>query len=381
MQIALVLWDGNVGGAEKVTAELAGGLRAIGVDASVVFVRDPATLAADLDRLEVPYTSLGARRVEEVLWRPRRFARLVEVHGPDGVLLPAVGHQAPALRIGGYRAPIVAIEHGFLLLMQSMAPHWRLARRLERLMSARFVDVEVAVSDFMRESVMDGPHARRVERIHNGIDIARYSAAHDEGTESGCVIGCASRLVAGKGIDALLRAFRAVTAEASGAHLRIAGAGPEREHIAELIRREGLSDSVELVGAVDDLPAFWSDVDVAAMPSNLPESFGMVALEAMASAKPVVATRSGGVAELVEDGVNGRLVPVGDEAAMTRALLGYVRDAELRRAHGAAGRARCESDFEIERCAAHYARLFADLGSTRMPAPRPVDPILEEVNA
>src|SRR4051794_26235210 len=125
MRLSVVLWDGNVGGAEKVTAELAGALRNVGVDATVVFVRDPATLAADLERLEVPYVSFGARRVEEVLWRPRPFTRLVREYGPDGTLLPAVGHQAPALRIGGYRAPLVAIEHGFLLLMQSMRSGWR----------------------------------------------------------------------------------------------------------------------------------------------------------------------------------------------------------------------------------------------------------------
>src|SRR4051794_27331816 len=135
MRISLVLWDGNVGGAERVTAELAAGLRSIGVDPTVVFVRDPATLAADPDRLAGPYRTPGARRVEEVIWRPRRFARLVQKHGPDGALLPTVGHQAPVLRVGGYRAPLVAMEHGFLLMMDAMAPQWRLARRLERAVS------------------------------------------------------------------------------------------------------------------------------------------------------------------------------------------------------------------------------------------------------
>src|SRR3954454_4278516 len=149
MKVAHVLWDGNVGGGEKMTAELAAAMRGLGIDASVVFVRDPARLAADLDRLDVPYVSFGARRVEEVLVRPRRFARLAGAHGPDGVLLPAVGHQAPALRLGGYRAPIVAVEHGFLLLVDSLSPAWRAARRVERLLSARFADAQVVVSEFM----------------------------------------------------------------------------------------------------------------------------------------------------------------------------------------------------------------------------------------
>jgi glycosyltransferase involved in cell wall biosynthesis len=367
MQLAIVLWDGNVGGAEKVTAELAGGLRSIGVDATVVFVRDPAALAPDLARLGVPYVSLGAKRVGEVLWRPRRFARLVEQHGRDGALLPAVGHQAPALRIGGYRGPLVAVEHGFLLLMQSMRPHWRAARRLERRLSAPFVDVEVAVSDFMREGVLRSPHARRVERIRNGIDVARYGAGTAARSGGEVVVGCAGRLVPGKGLGTLLRAWTSVAAAAPHARLWLAGDGPERDRVAALVRDAGATESVELLGAVEDMPSFWSDVGVAVMPSRLPESFGMVALEAMASGRPVVATRSGGVVELVEDGVNGTLVPVGEAAAMADALLGYLQSAELRHAHGAAGRSRCEADFGIERCAEGYARLFAEVGPSQMP--------------
>jgi glycosyltransferase involved in cell wall biosynthesis len=376
MRISLVLWDGNVGGAERVTAELAAALRSIGVDATVVFVRDPASLAADLERLDVPYVTFGARRVEEVIWRPRRFARLVESHGPDGALLPTVGHQAPVLRLGGYRAPLVAMEHGFLLLMESMALHWRLARRLERRASAPFLDAEVAVSDFMRDAVTKAPHARRIERIGNGIDLSRYSA--DPRPGDGFVVGCATRLVPGKGIDTLLHAFADVVDQVPHARLRIAGDGPERDRIEALLRRLDAGRWAELVGVVDDLPAFWTGVDVAVMPSTLPESFGMVALEAMASARPVVASTSGGVEELVENGVTGRLVPPGDARVLSRALLDYALDEQLRIAHGDAGRARAESHYSIADCAWAHARLFAALGRSELPAPAPTP---EEVHA
>jgi glycosyltransferase involved in cell wall biosynthesis len=378
MRISLVLWDGNVGGAERVTAELAAALRSIGVDATVVFVRDPATLAADLERLDVPYVTFGARRVEEVVLRPRRFARLVESHGPDGALLPTVGHQAPALRLGGYRAPLVAMEHGFLLLMESMAPHWRLARRLERRASAPFIDAEVAVSGFMREAVENAPHARRVEQIGNGIDLSLYSA--DPRAGDGFVVGCATRLVPGKGIDTLLEAFSRVVSEVPHARLRLAGDGPERGAIEAHVARLGAESWAELAGVVSDLPEFWSGVDVAVMPSTLPESFGMVALEAMASGRPVVATRSGGVEELVEDGVTGRLVPVGDVEALSAALAGYASSEELRVSHGEAGRSRAERQYSITDCAWHHARLFATLGDAELPAPAPA-PAREEVHA
>src|SRR3954453_9870924 len=239
MRLSVVLWDGNVGGAEKVTAELAAALRAVGVDATVVFVRDPAILANDLERLDVPYVSLNASRVEEVLWKAHSFARIVGEYGPDGALLPAVGHQAPALRAGGYRGPIVAIEHGFLLLMETMKPGWRIARRGERRIAARFVDAEVAVSDYMRAEILKAPHAPRVERIYNGTDLARYGAGSS--SASSCVFGCASRFVDGKGVDPLMRAFGRVP----GARLRIAGAGPDPERLMALAPA-----SVEFLGVV-----------------------------------------------------------------------------------------------------------------------------------
>jgi glycosyltransferase involved in cell wall biosynthesis len=74
-------------------------------------------------------------------------------------------------------------------------------------------------------------------------------------------------------------------------------------------------------------------------------------------------------------------VTAGDERALAQALLDYVGDADLRQAHGAAGRARCELDFSIEHCATEYARLFAELGGLVLPLPVSEEPALEEVNA
>ena len=360
MRVGLILWDGNVGGAEKLTAELAGGLRAVGVDARVPFVRDPGALAADLDRLGVPYESFGARRVEEVLWRPRRFARFAASLGADGSLLPTIGHLAPAMRLGGYAAPLVAVEHGFLLLMKDMGAQWRLARHLERLLSAPFIDAEVAVSDFMRDEVMRVPHVRTVRVIRNGIDLGRFSS-QPPATRPECVFGAASRMVQGKGLPELVTAFARLCDSGFDVRLRLAGDGPERARIVELIGDLGIQDRAELVGVVGDMAAYWRDVDVAVMPSTGEESFGMVALEAMACGRPVVATANGGVDQVVSDGANGLLVPRSDTDALAHAMQRYASDAGLRRDHGAAGRARAESEFTMQRCASEYADLLREL--------------------
>jgi glycosyltransferase involved in cell wall biosynthesis len=346
----------------------------------MLFVRDPGALSADLDRIGVPYETFGTRRVQEVLLRPRELARRVRAIGPDGTLLPAIGHLAPALRLGGYRAPIVAMEHGILLLLPRMPLWWRVLHRLERRISARFVDAQVAVSGFMRERLLLAPHARRVEVIENGIDVKRYTAG-DAPDGATCTFGFASRLIDGKGIPELLEAFVRTAERVPGeVRLRIAGHGPERDRTRRLVEEHGVATLVQLTGVVADMPSFWHEVDVAVMPSTAPESFGMVALEAMASGRPVVATRNGGADDLVRDGSTGRLVPCGDVESLGQAMLDYARDPKMRREHGAAGRARCESEFTIDRCASRYARLLADLGGRGLPPPPFVTAPLEELN-
>jgi glycosyltransferase involved in cell wall biosynthesis len=378
MQIAIVLYDGNVGGAEKVTAELAGALRQSGVEATVVFVRDPKTLAADLDRLHVPYVTFGATRVEEVLWRPRRFARLVAAHARDGALLPAVGHQAPALRIGGYRGPIVAMEHGFLLMMDAMAPGWRLARRLERGLSAPFVDVEVAVSDFMLERVLRLRAEPRAVRIYNGVSVDSRPYLSCEATQDGIVtFAHAARLIEGKGTDTLIEAFAQSEARHSS-RLIIAGDGPERRRLEGLAQSRGVRERVSFAGVVADMIDFWGACDVAVLPSStFVESFGMVAVEAMSLGKPVIATRNGGVPEVLGDDA-GIVVEPGDPAGLSRALDRYAADRDLRLEHGGRGRRRCEEMFSIEGCAETFGRLFAELGGGSLPARAPT---LEHVHA
>jgi glycosyltransferase involved in cell wall biosynthesis len=366
-RLTVVLWDGNVGGGERLSAELAAALRRIGVDARMLFVRDPGALAADLDALAVPYESFGARRVQEVLWRPRAFAAQAARMGPDGALIPNVGHIAIGLRLGRYRAPVVSTQHGFLLLMGQMPLPERLARQLERVLAIPLVDAEVAVSEWMAEQIRRNPFPPRIELIHNGIDLERFSPAPPAPDAHGCVIAAACRLVPGKGLPELIRAFAIVAGDAPAAVLRIAGDGPEGSALESLVRQLGLGGRVELLGEILDMPAFWRACDVAATPSTLPESFGLTALEAMACAKPVVAAAHGGIVEVVMDGVTGRLVAPGSVDELAGALRAYAGDADERQRHGLAGRERCEAAFGMDRCAAEYARLVGEVRTARLP--------------
>jgi glycosyltransferase involved in cell wall biosynthesis len=362
-RVALVLWSGDVGGAEVVTLSLAEHMRPLGAEATLVFVEQPQPLATRLAGTDIPYESLDFVRGRDVVRRPRRYAAAVAAAGPDGALLLECGFMGAALRMGGYRAPIVAVEHGAILKAPERGSPRRLPWHLARLGGARAVDVEVAVSDFVLARMRQHPHARTVRRIYNGIDTTRFGAAAPTPARAeggACVVAFAARLVHGKGHDYLIEAVARLQAT-HAVQLLIAGEGPERQRLESLARSSGAGAAVRFVGLVHDMPAFWRSADVVAVPSaEFTEACPMTPLEAMACERPVVATINGGLPEIVLDGQTGLLAAAGDPAALAHALSVYAGDAQLRRSHGACGRVRIDRDFRIDACAQSYLDLFEE---------------------
>jgi glycosyltransferase involved in cell wall biosynthesis len=371
-RLAFVLWEGVVGGAENFSVTLAQRMRTLGVDIEVVFIAEPFPIAERLSSVDVPYRSLGFRRGRDIAWHLRRYADEIARIGPDGALLGARGFMSSALRCGGYRGPIVAIEHGSLLGLSRVSWLRRSLLRVGGVGGAWASDAEVGVSDFMLDQMRRHPHARETRRIHNGIYPSRYTrpTSPQRPTENGAlVVAFAGRLIAGKGADCLIEAV-AQLRPILPLKLLLAGDGPERPRLEALARSSGVSDAVRFVGLVNDMPAFWRASDVAVVPSEMTESFSMTTLEGMACAKPVLATRSGGIPELVIDSVTGTIVPPGDASALARALVTYAEQPELRLAHGAAGRARVIEHFHINDCAQAYLDLFDELATARAAQPQ-----------
>jgi glycosyltransferase involved in cell wall biosynthesis len=359
LRLALVLWKGDIGGAEVLSVTLAEQLRRRGVEATVVFIEGSEPLGSRLDELGLPHRTVGLRRGRHILRHPVRYAREVAQAGPDGALLVTCGYMGGALRLGGYRAPIVAVEHGDVLYEKRRRPLRWCARRA----GAWADDVEVGVSEFIVGWLTAEPHAKEVRCIYNGIDLEVPGTPAAQPGESGgrpdrCALAFAGRLVFGKGADYLLQAL-AATATSAQTPLTIAGEGPERARLESLARELGLANSVTFAGLAHEMPRFWRQCDVAVVPSaEFVEACPMVPLEAMAAGKPVVATENGGLPELVVDGETGTLVPPEDPAALARAIDRYATDGELRRRHGDSGRRRALEMFGIGRCADEYLELF-----------------------
>jgi glycosyltransferase involved in cell wall biosynthesis len=364
-----VLWNGDVGGAEVLNSKLADRLERRGADVTILFVGTPWPLAERLTQEGIAYRSLDFGRGRDVLLHPRRYAAETAAVGAEGALLMERGFMAAALRLGGYRAPIVSVEHGALLVeMQGPLTPRRILRQLGRLMGAWAGDFEVAVSDFMLGEMRRHPHARSSGRIYNGVDPDVYRLAVESAprSQSGLTVGFAGRLVVGKGADHLIAAIHASSNEIT-ATLLIAGDGPERGRLEAQARDLGMADRVRFLGVVSDIPVFWQGCDIAAVPSDQwVESFSMVTLEAMSCAKPIVASGEGAIPELIIDGTTGTLVPPGDVDALARSLVSYAQNPELRSRHGLAARERAVECFHIERCAQSYIELFEDLAAERV---------------
>ena len=195
-----------------------------------------------------------------------------------------------------------------------------------------------------------------VPEIPNGVDTGRFFPAtrKPDGT---CELLFVGRLAPQKGVDILLNALALIS---TGWRLRIAGDGPEREHLSALATTLGLADRVTFLGWTqrDALPELYRSADVFVFPSY-DEGMPNVVLEALASGLPIVATRIAGNDQLVVDGENGALVPPGNPAAFANALLPVLADRTLRTAMGESSRRIAVERFSWTRSAAAYEKLFS----------------------
>jgi glycosyltransferase involved in cell wall biosynthesis len=194
--------------------------------------------------------------------------------------------------------------------------------------------------------------SRRTVVIPNAVDVQSFCATSG-GSRPAQIVGV-GRFAYPKDFTTLLAALAGVRVPC---HAVLAGDGPALPAVAAAVQEGGLSERVELLGARVDIPELLARSDVFVL-SSRSEGFPVSILEAMAAGLPVVATDVGGVAEAVEDGETGFLVPAADTEALARALERLVSDADLRRRLGAAGRARALRLFDVPRYRAAYIELY-----------------------
>jgi glycosyltransferase involved in cell wall biosynthesis len=348
------------GGAETLLAEFAQGARAQGLEIDVAHLRDQTETAARLRALGIepqhlPVTSLagpaGHRAVRAHL--AARRPDLVHTHlGTSDV----VGSLA-ARSLG---IPCVSTLHvmDWLWLRAGRdRVKLRFAAAVRRRCAARVIAVSAAARASYLAQGWD--RADHVVAVHNGVvDRAAPGAGGAIRRELGIeadelVLAMVSVLRGGKGHLVAADAVRALAGRFPRLRLVIVGEGPERAVIERATA--DLADRVLFAGFRDDVQRLLDAADVLVHPSSF-DAFPTALLEAMAAGVPVIATRVGGIPEIVEDGHTGLLLPppanaeaAVDPRALVAALTPLLGDPERRRRLGAAGRRRFETHFSADR--------------------------------
>jgi glycosyltransferase involved in cell wall biosynthesis len=311
-----------------------------------------------LEAAGIPYTvaflgKVTARRPDWMLDtlrhlpRARRDVRqLLRDLQPDLVVLC---NRDPVLLLVGLLRSVPTVFH----LHEPMAPTW--VRRL-----SRRVDGFIAVSGFIRDRVVaSGVATGRVRVVHNGVDRAAPAPA----AGAPPVVGVCGQVGAWKGHDDLVAALAVVASRDLPFRLRIYGKGDDLYTAAlrARIAGAGLAEQTEWMGFERDPDRMYAGIDVLAAPSRFEEPFGMTLIEAGVRGLPAVATRVGGMPEVVADGETGLLVPSEAPAALADALAALLADADRRRAMGRAARARVEAAFLTDHTVSRFERAVLDV--------------------
>jgi len=320
---------------------------------SVITRRAVSPLRLPLLVLRLPVSVLRLRRLIR-----RRSVRLV--HTNSGVIFsPAL-----AARLAGV-PHIWHVRESFREFGALWKPYSKYVTRF----SHRVVAISRAVAEQF-------PEATNVVVIYDGIRIPWSGSEADEArghfrelyglASTDLVVGCVGRIKFGrKGQEHLVRAASILERRGVRAkYLMVGTTSPgSEEHLPRLhrlIASEGVGDNFVFTGDLADPWPAYAAMDVLVLPSAQQEPFGLVVTEAMASARPVVATSPGGAAEQVVDGETGYLVPLGDELALVDRLATLLSDAALRQAMGLRGLARVREQFSLGTTVACLQTLYRE---------------------
>ena len=223
-------------------------------------------------------------------------------------------------------------------------PQLRTRRQGDREPGARHIAISRGLARYLEE--VEGFDGASFEIVHYGIEPDGEPRPYSAGEPR---LLCVGRLIPIKGHIVLLRAFAEARRQVPSLRLDIAGRGPLEPALRALAKELEVEDAVRFLGYVAPIQRAVEESAIVVVPS-MGEGFGMVALEAMERARPVIAAEIGGLGELVEDGVTGYLVAPGEAEPLAQALVRLASDLGLAAEMGRAGRTRALEQFLQERC-------------------------------
>ena len=336
------------------------GLRSIGERAALVAHPDGELrrrAAEGLDLIPI------APRTEMDLTAAWRFSRVIKrlapdvihAHDPHGVAMASLALSLGSSTAHGREPRLVASRRVDFHFKGNSFSRWKY----------RQVDAFIAASEAIRQMlVADGVPAERTVTVHEGIDVDHVVAAPPVNVHEAFwlphqapVVGNVAALVPHKGQRYLVDAAHLVVQDVPDARFIILGEGELREHLEKQVHEHHLEKHVLLPGFRTDVLGCIKGFDLFVM-SSVTEGLGTSLLDAMACGRPIVATRAGGIPEIVEDGVNGALVPPRDAASLAAAIVRALKDEGWRRRMGEAGLARVHERFTVDRMVSETAAVY-----------------------
>ena len=329
-------------GISRMIADIAKYARGSGYEISVLFLGEGPLVAATRDAgvsaSAVSWTA-GSRDLAGA-WRVWRWLRK---H-------PA---QIAHLHHGGRSVRTVCRKAGVAAVVQHV--HGRITEPSGALISPRnFRNVDAVIA--CSQAVADCLPGLRAEVIYAGVETGSHPPA-PVAPEGPLKLGVLARLIPLKNLESLIQATARLADMGIEVRIEIAGSGPSESPLRDLVGRLGVAERVRFLGWRTDVGGLLAAWDLLVIPS-LEEGFPLSALEAMAAARPVVASRVGGLSELVVDGVTGRLLPSGDTDALVRCIAELAIDRERLALMGGEGWKRVHELFSASRMAARTVQLY-----------------------
>jgi glycosyltransferase involved in cell wall biosynthesis len=353
----------RIGGTETFARELSLQLAQHGWESVLCFETEPTDEVKEF--LSLPNVTLDT--LDELTnsnWNStKQFARMLRKYRPDILHLHFTGFVSTFPWV----ARVFAVNKIFFTdhssrpagYVPSRAPQWK--RMLVRMINLPTTKV-ICVSKYGLKcmTALELLEADRFALVYNGVDLSRVNQDPSRGLEfrkafsiadDSTVVLQVSWIIPEKGIEDLLQVAKFVQSHNEKIQFVIVGDGPERERYMKQANEMGLSRTVTWAGLVRDpfTEGVFDAADIVCQLSRWEELFGWMIAEAMAYARPIVATRVGGIPELVDDGRSGYLVDRGDIKEASRMLVELVNKPELRTKMGQTGKAIVESNFSLQK--------------------------------